>query len=109
MSARTVRFEEVKATARRTGVCPVCGRKVTRTETFTETISPLHPAISPDMGRTEARAAVRNSVAAAAAATWELSAYRLTHQACAELEGGEVLRAALAAADAKRAELEGQA
>ena len=108
MSARTVRFEEVKATARRTGVCPVCGRKVTRTETFTETISPLHPAISPDMGRTEARAAVRNSVAAAAAA-WEPSAYRLTHQACAELEGGEVLRAALAAADAKRAELEGQA
>ena len=89
MRTRTVRFEEVKATARRTGICPVCGRKVTRTETFTETISPFHPAISPDMGPTEARASVRNSVAAAAAA-WEPSAYRLTHQACAELNGSKV-------------------
>ena len=88
MSTRTVRFEKVKATARRTGVCPVCGRKVTRTETFTEIISPFHPAISPDMGPTEARAAVRYSVAAAAAA-WEPSARRLAHQACAELDGGK--------------------
>jgi len=38
----TVQFEEIRERRSRTGECSVCGKRVTRTQTFTATLSPFN-------------------------------------------------------------------
>jgi len=64
--------------AERTGVCPVCGRRVRRAKTFEQTVNPYHPAIMPGMTYLEACTAVRLAVEADAR-DWQPN---FTHAAC---------------------------
>lgn len=71
----TYRFQEVKARASHGGKCPVCGKRVSRSRTFTQTINPFNRN---EDGSVKTPAEVRVAVDAEANA-WEPD---FTHEAC---------------------------
>lgn len=74
----TVNYEEVAQPVRRAGRCPVCQRKVTRSCTFTNTISPFNK--NPETGLPRTRAEVQAHLTELAR-DW---APDFTHAACRE-------------------------
>ena len=46
----TTRYRSIKRWANRTGKCPVCGKRVSRSRTFEQTVNPYHPAIIEGLG-----------------------------------------------------------
>ena len=78
----TVRFREVKATAKRTGKCPHCSRRVTRSRSFTQTVSPFNKNAD---GTPKTWAEVRQAVDAEAA-RWDPPAFAFVHYTCAPEE-----------------------
>lgn len=78
----TYRYSRITARRSFSGKCPVCGRRVTRTRTFEQTVNPFHPAIRalpPGSPNDLAVAAVRQSVEAEAD-KWVPD---FTHERCA--------------------------
>jgi hypothetical protein len=78
MSTYTTRFHPIRRYAKRSGKCPICGKRVQRQRTFEQTVNPYHPAITPNMSGYEAHSAVAASVEAEAR-SWEPD---FTHEAC---------------------------
>ena len=77
MTTRTIRFDEISTSCSSTGNCPVCGKRVRRSRTFAQTVSPFNR--NPD-GTVRTRAQISAAVLA------ERSAWvpDFTHEACAE-------------------------
>lgn len=80
MSSYTVRFQEVKARTKRTGKCSHCGKRTTRSATFTQTISPFNKNAD---GMPKTYAEVQQAVDAEAA-SWSPRPSIFDHDACAE-------------------------
>jgi hypothetical protein len=75
----TITFERVTRTARRTGRCPVCDRRVVRQQTFAATISPYN--VVADRSRPKTPAEVAAAVQAQADA-WEPPPAVFVHDRC---------------------------
>jgi len=78
MYSITTRYQELAAQATRRGRCPRCNKPVTRTRTFTMTISPFNK--NPD-GTVRTPAEVRAAVNAKAAA-WQPEEELFRHAKC---------------------------
>lgn len=76
----TITYDEVTATAQRRGPCPVCGKRTTRSRTFTNTVNPFNKR--PD-GLPKIRHEVQDDVDRLAEA-WSPPADVFTHNACRE-------------------------
>ena len=77
MATVTTRYDEISTAVTSTGNCPVCGKRVRRSRTFTQTVSPFNR--NPD-GTVRTRAQVSAAVVAKSR-TWQPD---FTHQACAQ-------------------------
>ncbi len=73
------KFELVKAYRSKSGICPACGQKTTRTRVFEHSINPFNRNLD---GSTKSRDEVRAAVNAEADA-WEPD-FRHKREACAE-------------------------
>lgn len=58
----TVTFDEVKGKARRDGRCTRCGKKTTRTATFTKTVNPFNTIEEDGVRRPKTYAEVQQDV-----------------------------------------------
>lgn len=54
-----LKFEEVKVTRRKTNVCIKCGKRVTRSKTFMQTVNPFNKT---DLGVVKTREQVKSDV-----------------------------------------------
>lgn len=77
----TVTYEEVRAHATRREPCPVCGRRIRRSRTFVQTVSPFN--LVADRSRPKTYAEVQAAVDAAAKA-WAPDTEVFLHGACRE-------------------------
>lgn len=66
--SRTVTYTEIRRPTTKRGACPVCGKRRTRTNTFTATVNPFNR--DPDTSQPRTPAQVR-AVLAAKAEAWE--------------------------------------
>lgn len=82
MKSETIRFERVTARRSKSGKCPVCGRRVTRSRTFEQTINPFNTG--PD-GFPKDRAQIWRELGECAEA-WEPD---FTHDACTDMNALE--------------------
>lgn len=78
----TYTFTPITVRRSKKGLCPVCGKRAQRSRTFTHTVNPYHPALSPTMSQQAAEEAVRNAVKAEADA-WVPD---FTHTACSNTD-----------------------
>lgn len=77
-STEHITYTPVRVPAKRSGKCPACGRRVTRSRTFESTVSPFNR--DPETGYPRTYQQVRGVVAAAAVA-WTPD---FTHAACTD-------------------------